>query len=204
MPNEGRGSVGRASPSMFHLPSSICHRKRPIPGASPSMTTEPYVLGLDVGTQSLRAALVDRGGRTRAYSTAPIETTYPRPTWAEQDPDQWWTAARTAVGRALADGGVRPDQVAGIGLDCTACTVVACDDDGRVLRPALLWMDQRAALEAEEISRTGDPALRYVSGRVSAEWMLPKALWLKRHEPGVYGRARRVVECTDWMMHRLT
>jgi FGGY-family pentulose kinase len=163
-----------------------------------------FLLGLDVGTQSLRAALVDLGGRTAAFAVSPIETRYPRPAWAEQDPSQWWSAAAEAVGRALSLGGVRAEEVAGIGLDCTACTVVACSVAGVPLRPALLWMDQRADVEADEISATGDPVLRYVSGRVSPEWMLPKALWLKRHEPEVYGRADRVVECTDWMMHRLT
>ncbi len=65
-------------------------------------------------------------------------------------------------------------------------------------------MDQRAFREAAAISDTGDPILRYVSGRVSPEWMLPKALWLKRNEPEVYARADRIVECTDWMMFRLT
>jgi FGGY-family pentulose kinase len=168
------------------------------------MPTGPLLLGLDVGTQSLRAALVDTAGRTAAFGVAPIETTYPRPAWAEQDPDQWWAAARAAVGSALARAGVGGEAVAGIGLDCTACTVVACDSRGTPLRPALLWMDQRAAREADELSATGDPCLKYVSGRLSPEWMLPKALWLKRNEPDVYRRAGRVVECTDWMMHRLT
>ncbi len=162
------------------------------------------LLGLDVGTQSLRAALVDRGGRTVACGVAPIETTYPRPTWAEQDAESWWTAARKAVRSAREAAGAGPDDVVGIGLDCTACTVVACEDDGQPLRPALLWMDQRSFREAEEISATGDPVLRYVSGRVSPEWMLPKALWLKRNEPDLYRSAGRVVEGTDWMMHRLT
>jgi FGGY-family pentulose kinase len=161
-------------------------------------------LGLDVGTQSLRAALVDADGRTVSFGVAPIETTYPRPTWAEQQPVQWWSAAGEAVRLALAQGGADPGQIAGIGLDCTACTVVACDADGQPLRPALLWMDQRAFREATLISETDDPILRYVSGRVSPEWMLPKALWLKRNEAGLYERAARIVECTDWMMFRLT
>src|SRR5580692_5890208 len=65
-------------------------------------------------------------------------------------------------------------------------------------------MDQRAFREADEISGTDDPILRYVSGRVSPEWMLPKALWLKRNEPRIYDQADRIVECTDWMMFRLT
>ena len=111
---------------------------------------------------------------------------------------------RAAVAQALGQAGANAGQVIGIGLDCTACTVVACDRAARPLRPALLWMDQRSFREADEISATGDPVLRYVSGRVSPEWMLPKALWLKRNEPELYDRADRVVECTNWMMYRLT
>ncbi|HEV3163404.1 MAG TPA: FGGY family carbohydrate kinase, partial [Isosphaeraceae bacterium] len=164
----------------------------------------PYLLGLDVGTQSLRAAIVDTNGRTVAFGVSPIETAYPRPTWAQQDPLQWWTAAQLAVRQALQQGGVTADQIAGIGLDCTACTVVACDLAGNPLRPALLWMDQRAFREADAISATQYPVLRYVSGRVSPEWMLPKALWLRHNEPDVYHHAGRIVECTNWMMHRLT
>ncbi len=168
------------------------------------MPEPPFLLGIDVGTQSLRAALVDLRGRTAAFGVAPIETRYPMPTWAEQDPAAWWQATRLAVEKALVAAGARPDDVAGIGLDCTACTVLACDITGRPLHPALLWMDQRAFREADEISATHAPILKYVSGRVSPEWMLPKALWLKRNEPDVYRKADRIVECTDWMMHRLT
>lgn len=168
------------------------------------MPTQPVLLGIDVGTQSLRAALVDLEGRTLAFGVAPIETTYPHPAWAEQAPANWWSSARQAVRQALEAARVEPGQIGGIGLDCTACTVVACREDGEPLRPALLWMDQRSAREAEELSATGDPALKYVSGRLSPEWMLPKALWLKRHEPRVYEQAARIVECTDWMMYRLT
>ncbi|MGE3820624.1 MAG: ribulokinase [Isosphaeraceae bacterium] len=168
------------------------------------MADASYSLGLDVGTQSLRAALVDLSGRTLAFGVSPIETHYPQPGWAEQSPARWWEAAQVAVRKALEEGKVRPEQVIGIGLDCTACTVVACREDGTPLRPALLWMDQRSFREAEAISQTQDPALRYVSGKVSPEWMLPKALWLKRNEPKVYEEAARIVECTDWMMRRLT
>ena len=172
------------------------------------MTTDPLrpplFLGLDVGTQSLRAALIDAHGRTVSFGVAPIETTYPRPGWAEQEPLAWWSAAGDAVRLALAHDDVHPGRIAGIGLDCTACTVVACDLAGQPHRPALLWMDQRAFHEADDISATGDPVLRYVSGRVSPEWMLPKALWLKRNLQELYHRSERIVECTDWMMFQLT
>ncbi len=169
-----------------------------------SLGRQDLLLGLDVGTQSLRAALVDLHGRTIASGVAPIETVYPRPTWAEQQPRDWWTAARVAVKSAMTSGDIAPERVVAVGLDCTACTVVACDAGGEPLRGALLWMDQRAFREAGDISATGDPVLRYVSGRVSPEWMLPKALWIKRNEPRVYQDAAWIVEGTDWMMHRLT
>jgi len=161
-------------------------------------------LGLDVGTQSVRAALFDPSGTCRAFAVEPLDTLHPQPGWAEQDALQWWQVARTAVPKALAKAGASAQDVAGIGLDCTACTVLPCRADGTPLRRSLLWMDQRSFREAEEISATGDPVLRYVSGVVSPEWMLPKALWLKRHEPAVYAAAERLVECTDWFMYRLT
>jgi FGGY-family pentulose kinase len=164
----------------------------------------PLFLGLDVGTQSVRAALFDPEGNCRGYATAPLDTFHPQPAWAEQDPAQWWQAALSAVPQALSKAAASNSDVAGIGLDCTACTVLPCRADGTPLRRALLWMDQRAFREAEEISATGDASLRYVSGVVSPEWMLPKALWLKHHERDVYDRALRLVECTDWFMFRLT
>jgi FGGY-family pentulose kinase len=164
----------------------------------------PLFLGLDVGTQSVRAALFDAGGNCRAFATGPLDTVHPQPGWAEQEPLQWWQAARRAVPEALARAGAKPGEVAGIGLDCTACTVVPCRSDGTPLGRALLWMDQRAFREAAEISATKDPSLRYVSGVVSPEWMLAKALWLKRHEPARYNGAERLIECTDWFMYRLT
>ena len=76
------------------------------------MGNDPLLLGLDVGTQSIRAALVDPSGRTLSYGVAPLETTYPRPSWAEQDPARWWASAREAVGKAIESAGVGPDRPA--------------------------------------------------------------------------------------------
>src|SRR5260370_42517653 len=90
----------------------------------------PLFLGLDVGTQSLRAALFDRSGNCRSFGTAPLDTIHPQPAWAEQDANQWWRAACSAVPQALAKAGAKSVQVAGIGLDCTACTVIPCRADG--------------------------------------------------------------------------
>jgi len=170
----------------------------------PPMPSDDLLLGLDFGTQSVRAALVAPDGRIVAFGTSPLDTAYPKPAWAEQSPEQWWQGAAIAVRAALEKARAKPGQIRGIGLDTTACTVVACKADATVLRPALLWMDQRSAAEADTISASGDPVLNYVSGKFSPEWMLPKALWIKNHEPKTFAATERMVECTDWIMHNLT
>ena len=161
-------------------------------------------LGLDIGTQSVRAVIFDDTGRRRGMGVAPLATSFPHPGWAEQQPLEWWKGIGTAVPQALQDAGIHGEAIDAIGLDSTACTVLAVDSVGMPLRPALLWMDQRSHAQAQELTNTNDPSLRWVSGNVSPEWMLPKALWLKQNEPDTYRNARHVVECTDWLMYQLT
>src|SRR4051812_48973863 len=108
------------------------------------MTATRLFLGLDVGTQAVRAALFDPKGECRGHDAAALETTHPSPTWAEQDASQWWLATKAAVAGAMAKAAASAADVAGLGLGCTACTVVPCLEDGTPLRRALLWMDHRA------------------------------------------------------------
>jgi sugar (pentulose or hexulose) kinase len=89
-------------------------------------------------------------------------------------------------------------------VSATAVTAVTLDGDGTPTGPALLWMDTRATAEAAEITATGHPSLWFTGGHVSPEWMLPKALWLRRHQPDRYASARWLVELHDWIMFRLT
>jgi FGGY-family pentulose kinase len=168
------------------------------------MASSPLYLGLDIGTQSVRAVLFDEHGQRHGTGTAPLNTTYPHPGWAEQEPLEWWKGVCAAVPMAVQQAGARPGDIAAIGLDSTACTVLAVNDLGLPVRPALLWMDQRSHLQAQMLMQTGDPSLRWVSNVVSPEWMLPKALWLKQNERASYDAARHLVECTDWLMYQLT
>lgn len=165
---------------------------------------EDLVLGLDGGTEGVRAGLFDPAGRPVAFARAPYPTCYPRQGWAEQDPADWWAATVQATRSVLAEvphsGAVR-----GIAAACTSCTVVACDDAGAPVRPALIWMDVRAVAQAQRIGETGDAALKYSGyGPSSAEWLLSKTLWLAENEPQTYTSARRIVEYTDWLGFRLT
>lgn len=164
-----------------------------------------FVVGVDGGTEGVRAGVFDSCGQPVAFARVTYQTRYPRQGWAEQDPDDWWAATVGAVRQAVRDSGVPPRSVHGLAVACTNCTVVACDRDGRPLRPALIWMDVRAAVQAQRIAATGDPALKY-SGydKGSAEWLLSKALWLAENEPDVYRAAVHIGEYTDWLGWRLT
>ncbi|MBC7287249.1 MAG: hypothetical protein H5T86_04215, partial [Armatimonadetes bacterium] len=104
----------------------------------------------------------------------------------------------------LNQAGVSADEVVGVAVDGTSCTVVACEADGTPLRPAILWMDQRAHQEAGAITASKHPILKYVSWQESPEWMIPKAWWLSKNEPDVYRRAALIIEETDWLTHKLT
>ena len=162
------------------------------------------LLAIDIGTESVRAGLVTPEGTVLATAHETYVTRYPQPQWAEQDPDDWWRAAQAAVRACLSRAHAAPRDVAGIGLDAFASTLVVADAQGRPLRPAILWMDARATAEAEAIERTGDPVLRYGGGQESVEWMLPRLLWLQRHEPQTFASARWFVEALDWFTYRLT
>ena len=162
------------------------------------------LLAIDIGTESLRAGLISPDGRVLATARQEYPTRFPHPQWAEQDPDDWWRAAQSAVRACLAQSGADPRDVAAIGLDAFASTLVVADAGGRPLRPAILWMDARATAEAEAIEATGDPVLRYGGGQESVEWMLPRLLWLKHHEPQVFTSARWIVVALDWFTFRLT
>jgi FGGY-family pentulose kinase len=163
-----------------------------------------YILAIDIGTEGIRVGLVNAHGKVVGSASSGYKTHYPHPSWAEQAPEDWWQAAAQATRACLANSRVAPAEIGAIGLDAFASTMVVCDQKGQPLRPAILWMDGRASLEAEEIERTGDAVLKYGGGHESVEWMLPRLLWLKRNQPDVYARAERIVEALDWFTYRLT
>ncbi len=165
------------------------------------------VIGVDGGTESLRAGVYDASGRCLASAAQPYETRFAAGARAEQDPEDWWRALAAAVREAVERSGVTADAVRAIALDTTCCSVVALDDQARAVRPAIIWMDVRAGEEAAAVLATGDEALRVNGageGPVSAEWMIPKALWLSRHEPENFARAATICEYQDFMTLRLT
>lgn len=161
------------------------------------------LLGLDFGTGGVRVGVFDLGNR-RMVGEREVEygTRHPRPGWAEQSPEDWWAALGQASRALMHDLG--SPAIAGICAATTASTVVAARADGTPLRPALLWMDCRAAAESDRTARSTHPVLAYSGGGDAAEWLVPKAMWLARHEPETYAGADVVCECLDWINFRLT
>lgn len=165
----------------------------------------PYVVGIDAGTEALKAGLFDLKGTLVASGSRRYATHFPRPGWAEQDPKEWWEALVGAVRDCLeAAPHVRPEEILGISADATCCTMIPMAADGRELRRCLLWMDVRANEQALRIFETGHPALRYCLAGVNAEWMPPKMLWLKENEPETWAAADVLMEYTDWIAYKLT
>jgi xylulokinase len=155
------------------------------------------LIGLDVGTSGVKGIAIDHDGAVVAVAEESYPLSTPRPGWAEQDPEDWWRAAQNVLGR-LPDGPV--------GFSGQMHGLVVLDDAGAVLRPAILWNDQRTGAECAEIEeRVGLSRLIELTGnRALTGFTAPKLLWLRRHEPGVYGRIRRILLPKDYVRLRLT
>ena len=169
--------------------------------------TKPYLIGVDGGTESLRVGIFDLQGRPLAFASTAYETRFPNPGWAEQDPRDWWTALGQSVRKAVEGAGVNSAEIAALAVDTTCCSVVVLDGKGEPLRPCLIWMDMRSAPQTEKVVATRDQALRVNSngeGPVSAEWMVPKALWIKENEPEIFARATTICEFQDYINYHLT
>ena len=166
-----------------------------------------YFLTADGGTESLRARVYDLAGAERGSVAVPYDTRFSAGARAEQDPADWWANFVKAARGAIAEAGINPGAIEAIAYATTCCSVVALDEAGNALRPALIWMDVRANEEADAVLATGDEALHVNGGGrgpVSAEWMIPKALWLKRNEPETFDKAHRICEYQDYLTYRLT
>lgn len=171
-----------------------------------------FYLGIDVGTGSARAGLFDAAGRMHGTGKQDITLHREAADRAEQSSDEIWQAVCTATRKAIAQAGIAPSAVAGIGVDAT-CSLVVLGEGGAPLpvspggdpaRNIVVWMDHRAVEQAERINATAHPVLRYVGGTISPEMETPKLLWLKEQTPEVYAAAWQFMDLTDFLTWRAT
>ncbi|MCG5054786.1 MAG: xylulokinase [Myxococcales bacterium] len=165
-----------------------------------------HVVGIDVGTSGVKVIVVDETGRVRGEATQPLRLSTPQPGWAEQNPEDWWTATRKAVRRALGTAQVSRSQLGAVGLSGQMHSAVFLDAQGLVIRPALLWCDGRTSAECADITTAvGAQRLRKTACNPALEgFTLPKILWLRRHEPAAFRRLAKVVLAKDYIRFRLT
>ncbi len=165
------------------------------------------LLGLDVGTTSVKAGLFDAGGRQVAADGQEYRLSHPGPVEVEIDAEVWWSASIAAVRSVLSAPGVDPRDVAAIAVSSQGETLVPVDAAGRPLAPALVWLDNRAAAEARELARRFPNALVYDRTGVpdvNPTWPAAKLLWWRRHRPEVFAAAARFLLVEDFILHRLT
>lgn len=174
------------------------------------MNASPLVIGVDVGTGSVRAGIFNASGTMLASASEPIRMWKPKPDYAEQSSEDIWRATGSAIRACLKQAGADAHQVAGISFDAT-CSLVVLDREGRPLpvndegdaeRNIIVWMDHRALAETDAINAGGYDVLKYVGGRLSPEMETPKLKWLKTHLPDTWAQAGKFLDLADFLTYR--
>lgn len=166
-----------------------------------------YRLGIDIGTGGTRALLVEADGRVAAGVTAAHEDiVMQQPLWAEQRPQDWWDAAQKAIRGALAKAGASGADIAGVGLSGQMHGLTLLDAADNVIRPALIWCDQRSQEQVDWINAAAgaDMVLEQTANPVLTGFTAPKLLWVRDHDPAAYERVRRILLPKDYIRFRLT
>lgn len=165
-----------------------------------------YFVGIDVSTTATKAVMVDDEGNVVASASSPYALSTPRPLWAEQDPAWWEAACYTSIREVLETSAVDSSAVQAIGLTGQMHGLVLLDEAGEVLRPAILWNDQRASVQCDAMrNAVGRENLLATTGNdATAGLTAPKLLWVRDHEPEVYRRIHQVLLPKDYVRYCLT
>ncbi|MBM2823325.1 MAG: xylulokinase, partial [Thermoleophilia bacterium] len=159
------------------------------------------LVGLDVGTTGVKAIAISPDGAVLARAERSYALSTPQPGWSEQDPEDWWQAAEAAITEISAGR-----DIAGIGLSGQMHGLVALDSADRVIRPAILWNDQRTGAQCATIERTVglNRLIELTGNRALPGFTAPKLVWLREHEPHTYARVARICLPKDYVRLRLT
>ncbi|MEO7000681.1 MAG: xylulokinase [Ktedonobacterales bacterium] len=176
-------------------------------GSTGSTAGDSLLLGLDVSTTGVKALLLDARGRMVGMANTPLTLSSPHPLWSEQQPADWWDSAIRSIRAVLAETGTAGGQVIAIGLTGQMHSLVALDEHGAPLRPAILWNDQRTGAECDEIRALlgGRERLIQITGNDALTgFTAPKILWMRHHEPEIYACLRHILLPKDYLRYCLT
>lgn len=166
-----------------------------------------YWMGIDVGTGGTRALLIDETGRVKAgFTAAHADMEMEHPLWAEQHPDDWWRAAQEAIQGVLKQTGIAGSAIKGIGFSGQMHGVTMLDADRNVVRPALIWCDQRSQPQVDAITEKAgrDNILKWTANPVLTGFTLPKFLWVRDHQPELFERVRHLMLPKDYVRFKLS
>ncbi len=166
-----------------------------------------FLMGIDIGTQSTRAALLDLDGRVVASASTPQEMQTPRPGWAQQDPQIWWDSTVSNIQRAIRQSGIKPEEILGIGVSGQMHGCVSIDSNGELLSHGVqLWCDKRSADLVEEFKKRPEvhDAYRIAGSPPVANWFGFKIKWVQVYEPHVYEKAWKFFLPKDYINFKLT
>ncbi len=165
-----------------------------------------YFLGIDVSTTGAKALVIDERGKVLSSATTPLTLSTPKPLWSEQNPMDWWQGSVASIRAALTQAGISGNAIAAVGLTGQMHGLVLLNDNGEVLRPAILWNDQRTQAECDLMrAKVGRERLIRITGNDALTgFTAPKILWVQRNEPEVYAQARHVLLPKDYVRFRLT
>lgn len=165
-----------------------------------------HLLGIDVGTSGTKALLINTDGEVISSSTRTYPLYTPYPLWAEQDPEDWWQATILAIADVISDSGIDPKSIRGMGLSGQMHGAVFLDEGNQVIRPSILWCDQRTAAECEWITNEVgiEKVVDLTCNPVLTGFTAGKIIWLRNNEPDAYARVRKVLLPKDYIRFRLT
>jgi len=164
-----------------------------------------YLLGIDFGGGASKATLLCENGEIVATSTTEYPTHYPKPGYAEQNPDDWVKATCKNISNVLRKSGINAADIACISLDAATHTAVIMDEDFNVIRPAIYWTDTRSINEVNYLKENfGEVIEKQVLHKPDTIWSLPELLWIKNNEPENWAKVRKILFAKDYVRHQLT
>jgi len=165
-----------------------------------------FFLGIDISTTSSKALLIDESGDIVGAASSPHTLQSPKPLWSEQDPLEWWEAIINSIQRVLRESGVDKDSIGAVGLTGQMHGLVLLDEVGNLLRPAILWNDQRTQAQCDEIhQRIGEEKFLQISGNISLTgFTASKILWVQENEPEIFNKIRHILLPKDYIRYRLS
>ncbi|HOT93379.1 MAG TPA: xylulokinase [Anaerolineae bacterium] len=168
--------------------------------------TKNLFLGIDISTTGAKALLMDATGAVVTTATTPLPLSTPKPLWSEQDPHDWWNGIVKSIQQALKQANATGDDVTAVGLTGQMHGLTLLDKDGNVLRPAILWNDQRTGAQCDEIrARVGKARFIQITGNDALTgFTAPKILWVRENEPDVYAKAAHILLPKDYVRYKLT